>query len=178
LKKVEESKFDDSEKVSYAQARFDRINTLARIVGGVNQISSLNAILSAIGEENESGKKFIQEQINAAKKLLNSWLTGNMLNGKQLTADNISDINTWVSIIKRNIERADKDNPSLVEASAELTDQINSLAQAYQEHSKAVLNYNIAANLFNDFTGYSVNENGEVVPEGTKGSKRIKGNAK
>jgi hypothetical protein len=178
LKKVEESKFDDSEKVSYAQARFDRINTLARIVGGVNQISSLNAILSAIGEENESGKKFIQEQINAAKKLLNSWLTGNMLSGKQLTADNISDINTWVSIIKRDIERADKDNPYLQGASAELTDQINSLAQAYQEHSKAVLNYNIAANLFNDFTGYSVNEKGEVVPEGTEGSKHIKGNAK
>ena len=115
LKVAEDSEFDDSEKIGYAQARFDRINTLARIRGGVNQLNFLNAMLSSIGEENESGKKFIQEQINSTKKLLNSWLTGNMLNGKQLTADDVSDIDTWIHTIARDIERADQDNSYLVQ---------------------------------------------------------------
>ena len=178
LQKAEESKFNESEEVSYAQARFDRINTLARIRGGIKQLNFLNTILSAIDEDNITGKNFVQKQIDATKKLLNTWLTGNKIEGRQLTVDNLEDIDNWTKTIARNIERADKDNMFLMGASAELSGQIESLSQAYQEHSKAVLNYNIASDLFNDFVGYNVNEKGEIVPEGTEGSKHIKGNAK
>lgn len=59
-------------------------------------------------------------------------------------------------------------------ASAELSGQIDALSQAYQEHTKAVLNYNIASDLFNDFIGYDVNEKGKIVPKGTKDSRHIK----
>jgi hypothetical protein len=79
-------------------------------------------MFSSIGEENESGKKFIQEQINSTKKLLNSWLTGNMLNGKQLTANDTSDIDTFIHTIATDIERADQDNSYLMGPSAELSD--------------------------------------------------------
>ena len=79
LKKAEESTFNESEPAEYAQARFDRINTIARIRGGVKQLNFLNAVLAAMGEDNIVGKQFVQEQINAAKKLLNSWLVGNKL---------------------------------------------------------------------------------------------------
>ena len=178
LKRAEESKFDDSKKVEYSQSRFDRINTIARIRGGVKQLNFLNAMLSAIADDNINGKQFIQKQIDATKKLLNTWLSGQKLNDNQLTADNLADINKWANIVARDIERADQDNMFLMGASAELSGQIDALAQAYQEHSKAVLNYNIAYDLFNDFIGYNVNEKGEIVPEGTEGSKYVKGNAK
>lgn len=177
LKEVEESKFDDSKSISYSQARFDRINTIARISGVVKQLRFLDTILSAIGEDNVSGKEYVQKQIEATKKLLNSYLTGNMLNGKQLTADNLDQIDEWSQKIATQIERADQDNEYLTGASAELTGQINSLAQAYQEHSNAILNYNIAASLFNDFVGYDTVD-GEVVEEGTEGAEHVKGNAK
>ena len=178
LKRAEESKFNESEKIDYAQARFDRINTLARIRGGIKQLNFLNTMLSAMSDDNITGKDFIQKQINATKKLLNTWLSGNMLGGVQLTADNLEDISKWAKIIATEIERADQDNMFLMGASSELSGQIEALSQAYQEHSNAVLNYNIAADLFNNFVGYDVNEKGEVVPEGTEGSKHIKGNAK
>jgi len=131
-----------------------------------------------MGDSNVNGKEFVQKQIDATKKLLNSWLTGNKLDDKQLTADDLQSVNKWANIIARNIERGDKDNMFLMGASAELSGQIDALAQAYQEHSKAVLNYNIASDLFRKFIGYDVNENGQIVPEGTEGSKHIKGNAK
>lgn len=178
LKRVEQATFNDSEKVSYAQARFDRINVVARIKGGIRQLKFLETLLSSISDENTNGKQFVQEQIKATKKLLNSWLTGNQLRGKQLIADNISEIEELAGIIARNIERGDKDNMFLQGASAELTDQINALSQAYQEYSKASLDYKIAEDLFNNFVGYDINEKGEIVPEGTEGSKHVKGNAK
>ena len=78
----------------------------------------------------------------------------------------------------RNIERADKNNMAIVAAGDELNNQIESLSQAYQEHQKAVLNYQIATDLLNDFIGYNVDEGGKIVPEGTEGSKHVKGNAK
>jgi hypothetical protein len=121
LKEVEESKFDDSKNIPYSQARFDRINTIARISGVVRQLKFLNTILSAIGEDNTSGKEYVQKQIEATKKLLNSYLTGNMLNGKQLTADNLDQIDEWSQKIATQIERADQDNEYLTGASAELT---------------------------------------------------------
>lgn len=178
LKKAEESKFDTSKKLSYAQSRFDRINTVARIQGVVRQLNFLNTMLSTIGDGNVTGKVFIKSQIDATAELLNSYLKGNKLGGKQLTADNIQDINTFISIVARNIERADQDNMAIMGASAELTGQINALSQAYQEHANAVLNYNIAYSLFNDFVGYNVNDNNEIVSGDTKGSRRVKGNAK
>jgi len=131
-----------------------------------------------MGEENESGRKFIQGQIDATKKLLDGYLKGNVLEGKQLTSDNLADINRWANIIARNIERADKDNMAIAAASDELAEDIDSLAQAYQEHSKAVINYNIVSDLFRKFVGYDINDKGDIVPEGTEGSKHIKGNAK
>ena len=178
LKRAEQSEFDDSKKIDYAQARFDRINTVARILSGVEQLNFLNSILSAIPDDNVRGIQFVQEQIDATKKLLNSWLTGNILNGTQLTADDLPGIKRWTDIISTNIERADQDNMFLMGASAELTGQIKSLAQAYQEHSKAVLNYNIAKDLLNDFVGYDVNEKGDIVPRGTEGARHVDGNAK
>lgn len=178
LKKAEESTFRESEPAEYAQARFDRINTIARIRGNVKQLNFLNAVLAAMGEDNLAGKQFIQEQINATKKLLNSRLVGNKLGDVQLTADNLADINKWANLIARNIERADKNNMAIVAAGDELNNQIESLSQAYQEHQKAVLNYQIAADLLNNFIGYSVDGDGKIVPEGTEGSRRIKGNAK
>lgn len=178
LKKVEESEFKGADKIEYAQARFDRINTVARIRGGVAQLNFLNAILSSMGDENVKGKQFVQEQINATKTLLNSWLTGNKLGDVQLTADNLPEVNRWVNIIARDIERADQDNMAIIGAGAELNEQINALAQAYQEHTKAVLNYNIAADLFNDFVGYDVDGKGNIVSKGTEGSRHVEGNAK
>jgi len=74
-----------------------------------------------MGEENVSGREFVQKQIDATKKLLNSWLTGNKLGKTQLTADNLADVNRWANIIARNIERGDKDNMFLMGASAELS---------------------------------------------------------
>lgn len=179
LKKAEESKFNGSEEqIEYSQARFDRINTIARIRGGIKQLNFLNAVLNAMGEDNVTGIQFVQKQIEATKKLLNSWLIGNKLGDTQLTADNLADVNKWANIIARNIERADKNNMAIAAASDELNNQIDSLSQAYQEHQKAVLNYQIASDLFSKFVGYDVNEKGEIVPEGSKGSRHIKGNAK
>jgi len=43
-----------------------------------------------------------------------------MLNGKQLTADNLDQIDEWSQKIATQIERADQNNESLVSASAEL----------------------------------------------------------
>jgi hypothetical protein len=79
-----------------------------------------------------------------------------MLRGRQLTADNLTMVKEWSDIIKLEIERADTDNMNLMGASAELTGQIESLAQAYQEYHKASLNYNIARDLLNNFVGYNV----------------------
>ena len=178
LKNAKEAKFDDSNPISYSQARFDRINTVARMLGAVRQLRFLNDMLTAIGEENTAGQDFIKSQINATKKLLNSWLTGNKLGDKQLSADNLADVEEFARIIARDIERGDKDNMFLQGASAELTNRINSLAQAYQEYSKSVLNYNISQDLFRRFVGYDTNEKGEIVPDGTEGSKHVRGNAK
>jgi hypothetical protein len=61
LKKAEEAKFDESKKISYAQARFDRINTIARIRGMMKQLNFLNSIFSAMGDDNTTGKEFVQE---------------------------------------------------------------------------------------------------------------------
>ena len=177
LEKTKESKFDESKKKSYAEARFDRINTIARILGVTKQLDFLNTILAAMPESNVSGRDFIQKQITDTKKLLNNILDGNKLRGKQLTADNLDDIREFTNAIATQIERGDQDNEHLMGASAELTSQINSLAQAYQERAKATLNYNIAAQLFNDFLGYDTKD-GEVVPSGTEGAKHVKGNAK
>jgi hypothetical protein len=44
-----------------------------------------------------------------------------MLNGKQLTADNLDQIDEWSQKIATQIERADQDNEYLTGASAELT---------------------------------------------------------
>lgn len=178
LKEVEESEFKEPQSIEYAQARFDRIDILARIRGTIKQLNFLNAMQSSMGEENESGRKFIQGQIDATKKLLDGYLKGNVSEGKQLTSDNLADINRWANIIARNIERADKDNMAIAAASDELAEDIDSLAQAYQEHSKAVINYNIVSDLFRKFVGYDINDKGDIVPEGTEGSKHIKGNAK
>jgi hypothetical protein len=62
--------------------------------------------------------------------------------------------------------------------SAELSSQIESLAQAYHEYHKATLNYNIAGMLLNDFVGYNVDNDNNVVVGTPEGSKHIKGNAK
>ena len=177
LEKTKESKFDESKKKSYAEARFDRINTIARILGVTKQLDFLNTMLAAMPESNVSGRDFVQKQITDTKKLLNDILNGNKLRGKQLTADNLDDIHEFTNAIATQIERGDQDNENLMGASAELTSQINSLAQAYQERAKATLNYNIAAQLFNDFLGYDTKD-GEVVPYGTEGAKHVKGNAK
>jgi hypothetical protein len=59
---------------------------------------------------------------------LNSWLVGYKLGDTQLTADNLTDVNTWANIIARNIERADKNNMAIIAASDELSNQIDSLA--------------------------------------------------
>ena len=134
-------------------------------------------MLAAMPESNVSGRDFVQKQITDTKKLLNDILNGNKLRGKQLTADNLDDIHEFTNAIATQIERGDQDNENLMGASAELTSQINSLAQAYQERAKATLNYNIAAQLFNDFLGYDTKD-GEVVPYGTEGAKHVKGNAK
>jgi uncharacterized protein (DUF3084 family) len=82
LEKTKESAFDDSKKKSYAESRFDRINTIARIRGVVKQLKFLNDMLSLIPESNTTGKEFIQKQVDATKKLLNDVLKGNMLHGK------------------------------------------------------------------------------------------------
>jgi len=74
-----------------------------------------------MGDDNTAGKDFVQEQINATKKLLNSYLTGNQLRGRQLTADNLSEVDEWAKAIAREIEQGDKDNMNLMGASAELT---------------------------------------------------------
>lgn len=183
IQKKEESEFDESKTLTYADTRFGRINALARIGGAIKQLEFLDSILSAMGDSNVAGKKFVQGQIDATKKLLNGWLVGNKLADKQLTSDDLAEVKEWLEIVARNIERADKDNMSIVAASENLTNQINSLAQAYQEHSNAVLNYNIASALFKDFIGYDTVYDAEkktavVVPEGTEGAKHVKGNAK
>lgn len=199
LKKVEEAEFKEPENLEYSQLRFDRINTIARMLGGVRQLRFLDSILQTMksgrqavinqengmqGEtqpveqtetENTEGGRFIQKQVDATKKLLNSWLTGNMLKGKQLTADNLEDVEEFAKIIATEIERGDKDNTFLIDASAELTNQINSLAQAYQEYSKAALNYKIATSLFNDFIGYDIDVSDEETGESVT---HVKGNAK
>lgn len=178
LKKAQDAKFDDSKKISYAQGRFDRINTLARIRGAVKQLSFLQGILSSMGEENTKGKEYVQKQIDSTKKLLNSWLVGNKLKGEQLTADNLDNIQKWSYEIATDIERGDKDNMFLQGPSAELSGQIESLAQAYQEYHKASLNYNISKDLLTKFIGYYTNDKGDIVEEGTEGAKYVKGTAK
>jgi chromosome segregation ATPase len=82
LENTKAEEFDASEKISYAQARFDRINTIARIQGTVRQLNFLNGILSAMSDDNITGREFVQKQIDATKKLLNGYLTGNQLRGK------------------------------------------------------------------------------------------------
>ena len=178
LKKVEESKFDESKVISYGQARFDRINTLARIRGAVKQLNFLNDILSTIDDENTSGKEFVQKQIDETKKLLNNWLKGCLLDGKPLSIEKPQDIDEFIRRISTQISQADNDNMHLMGATAELSNQIEALSQAYQEYSNATLNYNIASDLFNRFLGYDVNDKNEIVRPGTEGSKHIKGNAK
>ena len=178
IKKEEESKFDDSKKISYAQSRFDRINVLASIRGTMKQLQFLNTMLQSMGDSNISGKRFFEGQIKETKKLLNSQLAGNKLRGRQLTADRLDWINEWANLIATQIEQADQDNPNLMGPSAELSSQIESLAQAYQEYSKAVLNYNIVGSLFNDFIGYNVNDKNEIVRGNPEGSRHVKGNAK
>ena len=177
LNETKDAKFNESEVIEYSDARFGRINALARIRGTIKQLNSLEAILSSMGDENVEGRKFIQSQIDVAKKMLNDQLAGNMLDDKQLTADNLAEVNRWANIIARNIERADKDNPAVVAASDELAEEIESLSQAYQEHAKAALDYNIARDLFYDFVGYNIKD-GQIVEEGTEGAERVKGNAK
>lgn len=177
LKEAEASEFKEESPIEYAQARLDRIDILARIRGTIKQLNFLNAILSSMGEENESGRKFVQSEVDATKKLLDGYLKGNMLEGNPLTSDNLAEVNRWANIIARNIERADKDNMAIAAASDELAEDIDSLAQAYQEHSNAVLNYNIVSDLFSKFVGYDTKD-GNIVPEGTEGAKHVKGNAK
>lgn len=178
LEKVKASTFDDSKTSTYAEARLSRIKHLARIKGTADQLKFLKTMLSSIGEGNVSGKVFVQAQIDTTAKLLDTYLNGNKLGDKQLTSENLDEVNTFIDIAERNIERADKNNEALAAASSELIGEVNSLSQAYQEHENAVLNYNIAHSLFNDFVGYSLNGDNEVVPSNTKGSRRVKGNAK
>jgi Rod binding domain-containing protein len=80
---------------------------VANIKGTVKQLQFLNEMLRSMDDSNTSGKKFIEAQIKATKDLLNKQLAGNMLRGRQLTADRLDWINEWTNTIATQIEQAD-----------------------------------------------------------------------